>query len=140
MTEDEPLPGEELRRARRARRMTQGRLAQLLEVDPRTVGRWEAADAVPQSVVPALLHIFGELASDDSAAVHRVPDDPPLRSASHAQLLAELARRIEGAPRPDTGRLPDVPTGRYRFPKSKGPSARANNGREQDEPGSEQSM
>lgn len=134
-----PLPpptGEQIRRAREALRMTQQQLATELGVGLRTVGRWERDEAIPRSALGALVHVL-HMQTPETAAAGDGHDDPSLRAASHAELLAELARRIEHADRRPAHELPAVPTGSYRYPKSRGPSARRNERDHQDESGDE---
>ena len=127
------VPGAELRRLRLEQRMTVGQLARLVHVDPRTVTRWETAEFIPDKAVPALRTIFrfGDEEEPDE------PDDPPVSEASPQQLMNELMRRIERTERRPAHELPDVPTGRYRFPKSAGPSARTRHANDQGEPEAE---
>lgn len=137
MPTSRPLTGEQIRRAREAQRLTQQQLAAELGVGLRTIGRWERDEAVPRSAIGALIRV---LRLDEPSEPDRADDNPPLRDASHAELLAELARRIEHTERRAGHELPDVPTGRYRFPKTRGPSARSQHRDGQDEPSGERTM
>ena len=87
------LPGAELRRHRREHQMTIAELARRMDVDPRTVTRWETATYVPDKVLPALQAIFADLGEP---AAEPTQDDPgpPLREASDLELAGEIARRI----------------------------------------------
>lgn len=100
MTADARLAGAELRRARLKRRMTIARLAQLVDVDPKTIGRWEKSDYVPDTAEPAIRNLFRDLDENGDGT------SPPLREATHAQLLDELARRLETSER---RHFPDLP-------------------------------
>lgn len=109
--------GEELRRARELAGITQEELAAAVGVSPNTVGNWENDRSSPRG---KLARVRAYLQMDDPG---QTPDNgPPLRTASHAELLAEIARRME-AVRP-SGTPTDIPSGRYRWPKSAAPSNR----------------
>lgn len=116
MAQPDALDGEQIRRAREAKRMTQRQLAEALGVGVRTIGRWERDEAIPRSALGAIREILNLTTGEDADG------GPPLRHASEAELLAELARRMEAAkrrnPEPTTST-----TGRYRMRKSKGPMA-----------------
>lgn len=112
------LTGEKIRRAREALRLTQKQLADELGVGLRTIGRWERDEAVPRSAVGALRRVL-QIPDDDEGQTPY--SGPPLRTASHAELLAEIARRLEAVRPSDT---PDIPPGRYRWPKTATPSNR----------------
>lgn len=88
------LPGAELRRLRREHQMKIAELARRMEVDPRTVTRWETAAYVPDKVLPALQAIFTDLADPGSGPAQDDPG-PLLREASDIELAAEIARRID---------------------------------------------
>jgi transcriptional regulator with XRE-family HTH domain len=109
--------GEELRRARELAGITQEELAAAVGVSPNTVGNWENDRSTPRG---KLARVRAYLQMDGSG---QTPDSgPPLRTASHAELLAEIARRLEAVRPSDT---PDIPPGRYRWPKSATPSNRS---------------
>jgi transcriptional regulator with XRE-family HTH domain len=118
--------GEEIRRARELMGMTQDELAAAVSVSPNTVGNWENDRSSPRgklAKIRLVLHMEDE---------GRTPDNgPPLHTASHAELLAEIARRIEAAE--DTTRSSrSVPPGRYRWPKKSAPSRQIDNPDEDD--------
>jgi transcriptional regulator with XRE-family HTH domain len=77
------MDGDEIRRLREARGLTQQQLAAAIGVGMRTIGNWERGETVPLNRMGMLEHFFG-------VAVDR---DDPLRSASDVSLLTELLRR-----------------------------------------------
>lgn len=116
--------------------MTQAELAEALGVAKRTVGRWEQGAAIPRSATGALLEVLhipsvGDRPGDTDDDT-KYDDDTiagALRQASHLQVLAEVARRIQAAHEP--GReLPDVPQVHLRWPRTAAPSARRDTGLE----------
>ena len=78
------MDGDEIRRLREARGMTQEQLAQALHVGPRTIGNWERQKTLPKNRAGMLRQFFG-LDVQES--------DDPIRGASDVELLSELLRR-----------------------------------------------
>lgn len=111
--------------------MTQADLAEALGVGKRSVGRWERGESVPRSAAGALMRILQIPSVDDRPAEaddHRPQYDDDtiaaaLRQASHLQVLAEIARRIQAGHEPGRD-LPEVPQVQLRWPRSEAPSAR----------------
>lgn len=68
--------------------MTQEELAGLLGVSARTVSNWERSSTVPRNRIGALSDVLGVL-TDGSET-----QQPLLSEASHAELVAEIARRL----------------------------------------------
>lgn len=79
------ITGDEIRAARERAGLTQEQLAQRLRVSMRTVGNWERGATVPLNRLAALREFLRP---------EREEDEPGLRSASDAELLAEIARRF----------------------------------------------
>lgn len=127
MPTSRPPTGDEIRRAREARRMTQADLATSLGVGKRTIGRWERSESVPRSALGALIRVL-DLPSitdhpDGASDAPPMPDEQietALRQASHLQILGELARRIQAA-QPPPGTPPQVPQVHLRWPKASAP-------------------
>ena len=112
--------GEEIRRARELMGLTARELAEAVSVDPNTVSNWENNKTSPRGKLALVRRV---LQMDDSDG----PTSdlgPALRQASNAELLAEVARRIEIASGPADSPLPDVPSGRYRWRRDEAPSQR----------------
>lgn len=78
------MNGEEIRRAREARGMTQEQLATAIGVGVRTIRGWELDETVPRNRMGMLEKFFGVNDSEGQTAVNR---------ASDAALLTELLRR-----------------------------------------------
>lgn len=78
------MTGDEIREARERAGLTQEQLAQRLGVTLRTVGNWERGATVPRNRLARLRDVFPG----------QQQEEPGLRSASDAQLLAEIARRF----------------------------------------------
>lgn len=78
------MNGDEIRRLRESRGLTQQQLAQALGVGMRTVGNWERGETVPLNRMGMLRQYFGLDAAES---------DDPIRSAPDVILLAELLRR-----------------------------------------------
>lgn len=78
------MNGDEIRRLREARKMTQSELATAIGVGVRTVTNWETGATVPKNRLGMLRSFFG---LDDAEAAD------PLRAASDLTLLSELVRR-----------------------------------------------
>lgn len=78
------VDGEDIKRLRESRGMTQNQLAAAIGVGPRTVTNWETGATVPKNRMGMLREFFGldqaELAD-------------PIRAANDVTLLAELMRR-----------------------------------------------
>jgi len=72
--------------------LTQEALAVLVRVSARTIGNWERGDTPPSRNVARLHSVLG-LSGNDS-------NEPTLRSASDAQLVAEIAYRLQRAHAP----------------------------------------
>lgn len=77
------MTGPEIKAARERARLTQAQLAERIGVGLRTVGNWERGETVPKNRMAAL----------EALLLPRDTDDP-LREASDAELLAEVARRF----------------------------------------------
>jgi transcriptional regulator with XRE-family HTH domain len=84
------MNGDEIRRMREARGMTQEDLAIALGVGPRTIGNWERQKTLPKNRAGMLRAFFG---LDRDAA------EDPLGAASEVELLSELLRRAVGRER-----------------------------------------
>jgi transcriptional regulator with XRE-family HTH domain len=108
--------GEEIRRARELMGLTARELAEAVHVDPNTVSNWENNRTSPRGKLALIRQV---LQMDDPEGAS---PGPPLQQASNAELLAEIARRLEEAPRGNP--LPDVPRGRYRWSRDAAPSQR----------------
>jgi DNA-binding transcriptional regulator YiaG len=80
------VTGRDIRRARERRRLSQEELAALLQVSSKSIGRWERGETIPKSALGALEQVL---------ALGDHPDEPTLSEASNAELLAEVARRME---------------------------------------------
>lgn len=78
------VTGADLRRARRARRLTLAQCAVTLGVSTRTLGRWEASEELPDVALPV---VEGFLGVDDPS--------PTIKMATEAELAIELLARIE---------------------------------------------
>lgn len=76
------MSGSQIKAARERAQLTQQQLAERLGVGLRTVGNWERGETVPKNRMAAIEALLGEPDAND-----------PLRSASDAELLAELMRR-----------------------------------------------
>lgn len=75
------MTGPEIKAARERAKLTQAQLASRIGVGLRTVGNWERGETVPKNRMAALEALL-------------LPNDDPLRGASDAELLAEVARRF----------------------------------------------
>lgn len=84
------LSGDEIRRMREERGMTQEQLAEALHVGPRTIGNWERQRTLPKNRVGMLLSFFG---------IGDEKPENPIRMASDVELLTELLRRAVGRER-----------------------------------------
>lgn len=113
--------GQQIRRAREARRWTQEDLARELGVGTRSIGRWERGEAVPRSAIGALQQVLG--LGDETST--QPPHVPSVTEASNAELIAELARRL-AQNRSEGDIAPVRPPERLRWPKSSAPSQRRN--------------
>lgn len=82
------ISGPAIRRARETYRMTQEELAVLLGVSARTVSNWERGSTVPRNRIGALSDALGVLPDGSGTG------QPLLSEASHAELVAEIARRL----------------------------------------------
>ncbi|MGC0143188.1 helix-turn-helix domain-containing protein [Pseudactinotalea sp. Z1732] len=83
------INAQEIRDARQRGGMTQAELAQRVGVSQRTVGNWERGESIPRNRAAKIRAVLADHLSTGQAA--------PLRSASDAELLAEIARRFERA-------------------------------------------
>src|SRR5690606_9976574 len=81
------ITGDEIRAARERAGLTQEQLAQRLRVSMRTVGNWERGARIPLNRLAALREFM-------YPPKDREETEPGLRSASDAELLAEIARRF----------------------------------------------
>lgn len=90
------VTGQDIRRARERRRLSQEQLAALLEVSSKSVGRWERGETIPKSALGAIEQVLG---------LGEQTDEPGLSEASDAELLAEIAMRLEKS-RPKARRSP----------------------------------
>lgn len=80
------VTGKDIRKARERRRLSQEELAALLQVSSKSIGRWERGETIPKSALGALEQVL---------ALGDHPDEPSLSEASNAELLAEVALRME---------------------------------------------
>lgn len=78
------ITGKDLRREREARRLSRKQAAAILRVGERTLVRWET-DEIPDSALPAV----------EAFLNRRDVSQPTLSEASDAEVLAEIARRLE---------------------------------------------
>jgi transcriptional regulator with XRE-family HTH domain len=78
------ITGKDLRREREARRLSRKQAAAILKVGERTLVRWET-DEIPTSALPAVEAFLNRAESTQ----------PTLSEASNAELLAEIALRLE---------------------------------------------
>lgn len=69
--------------------MTQEQLGSAVGVSFRTVGNWERGASSPEHSMGKIVEVLGPYLPADSGR-----DDVSLRSATDAQLLAEVARRF----------------------------------------------
>ena len=76
------MDGDEIRRLREARGLTQEQLAKAIGVGARSVGNWERGVTIPKNSLGRIRDFFGLDNGDD-----------PLRGASELALLQELLRR-----------------------------------------------
>ena len=83
------IDGAEMRAARERAGLTQGEVAKRVGVSLRSVGNWERGESVPRSKEALIRAVLGE---------HLQSTEPEqgatLRTASDAELLAEIARRF----------------------------------------------
>lgn len=126
------MSGEEIKRARELAGLTQDGLARLIGVSSNSVSNWERGVSTPRGKEPLLRQALG---IDSSRTVTEIDHGPPLRKASSAELLAELARRMESSR--ESAPVTELPTGRYRMRKTSGPSVRGQHADDQDETGSD---
>ncbi|MDP9143410.1 MAG: helix-turn-helix domain-containing protein [Actinomycetota bacterium] len=80
--------GEDLRQARLTYRWGKDDVARYFDIDKRTLTRWERS--LPAKAVPAVEDFIKRLKAGE-------PIGPTLRQATDAQLLAEVANRLERA-------------------------------------------
>lgn len=80
------VTGKDIRKARERRRLSQEKLAELLKVSSKSIGRWERGETIPKSALGAIEQVL---------ALGDHPDEPTLSEASNAELLAEVALRME---------------------------------------------
>lgn len=90
------LTGDEVRRARQRAGWSQGELARRLGVAMRTVGNWERGDTSPAQKETVLRAALSGYMDDD------LQESRTLRQSSDAELIAEIARRLERAQRPNS--------------------------------------
>lgn len=79
--------GQQIRDARERASLTQEQLAQLVGVTHRTVGNWERGASVPRNRLAKVREVLPHIDDQDDRNVD-------LRSASDAEVLAEIARRF----------------------------------------------
>lgn len=79
------LTGDEIRRLRESRGLTQEQLAAAIGVGPRTVGNWERNASVPRNRMGMLIKFFDVETADEA--------DDPLGELSDVALISELLRR-----------------------------------------------
>lgn len=120
--------GEDIRRARELAGLTQEEVARRVGVSINTVSNWERDVSRPRGKEALLRQV---LDMDSDVKPPATDTGPLLRDASSAELLAELARRME-RDADDRRPVTELPTGRYRMRKSAGPSVRASQEDEQD--------
>lgn len=81
---------ERLRALREARRITQTRLAGLLEVDPRVYNRWERGAATPQlETVVRIAHIL-QVSLDELAGLQAAKSEPRVRNPKLHALYEQM--------------------------------------------------
>jgi transcriptional regulator with XRE-family HTH domain len=90
---------ENLTRLRKERRLTQMQLAELLDVQPRLISRWETGETKPQfdhmvRLAEVLEVTLDELAKGDETAL-------PAKHAIRNKRLEELCRRVDTLSRED---------------------------------------
>ena len=91
---------ENLARLRKERQLTQTQLAELLDVQPRLISRWETGQVKPQFDHMVRLAEVLEVSLDELAkGAESVPD--PARHAIRNKRLEELCRRVDGLSRED---------------------------------------
>lgn len=125
--------GDEIRRVRLARGLSQKEVAEGARVDVKTVGRIERGESQDPRKLGAIQNFLklGEYAGTEDRG-------PALRDASNAELLAEMARRFERGtePRPPNAadterydwRAEDAPSTRRRSDQGHSPRAGDNTG------------
>lgn len=94
---DMTLFAERLRSVRKARKITQARLAQILEANPRVYNRWERGTATPQ--LDTLMKIADVLNVSLDELTGRAQDSQ--QPAVHNPKLHALLKEVDGLPDED---------------------------------------
>lgn len=81
---------ERLRTLREARRITQTRLAELLEVDPRVYNRWERAAATPQLETVVRIAQILQVSLDELVGLTTSKSEPRVRNPKLHALYAQM--------------------------------------------------
>lgn len=89
------ITGEQIREARKRAGWSQKALADKVGVVERTVGGWERGENAPGMKEPQLLAVLRDYLDTES--------EPPLRSVSDVELLAEIARRFARSEQREAG-------------------------------------
>jgi transcriptional regulator with XRE-family HTH domain len=113
--------GEEIRRARELKGLTARELATILGVAENTIGNWENDRTLPRGKMARIRQVL-DMEDPDAE-----DDSPSLAEASNLELIVEMSRRLGVSldAAAEHGRtFPDVPPGRYRWPKPAAPSSR----------------
>lgn len=90
------ITGEQIRAARKRAGYSQAELAKLVGVVQRTIGGWERGENTPGIAEPKLLAVLRDHLDTEVS-------EPPLRSVSDVELLAEIARRFARAEERERG-------------------------------------
>ncbi len=80
------LTGDEIRQARLRAQWSQEELAAIVGVSMRSIGNYERGSTVPRNKMPVI---------EEALSAYTGGDGPSLHAASDAQLLAEVANRME---------------------------------------------
>jgi transcriptional regulator with XRE-family HTH domain len=81
---------ERLRSLRAQRKITQARLAQLLEVDPRVYNRWERGTAVPQLDTVVRIAQLLQISLDTLVGLEAAEDEPRVRNPKLHALYQQM--------------------------------------------------
>lgn len=97
MNLDMSVFSERLKALREARKLTQARLAELLEADPRVYNRWERGIATPQLDTVVKIANILQVSLDELAGMKAVSSEPLV----HNPRLRELLKDVDGLPDED---------------------------------------